>query len=273
MWKFWYFSTFGSVMEKLSAVIITYNEEKNIERCILSLEGVADEIVVLDSFSTDRTKEICEKYKVKFLTRKFDSYIGQKNSVITHACYSHILSLDADEALSEPLKASILQIKNNWDADGYTFNRLTNYCGKWIRHCGWYPDRKLRLFDARKGHWAGHNPHDVFVMKDKSVVKHLKGDLLHYSYYTIEEHYRQAEHFSSLSAMAKFEQGKKAPLIKVWISPAMKFLKCYLLQTGFLEGSTGWRICTISARESYLKYQKLRALHQQEATNPESNIF
>ncbi len=258
-------------MEKLSAVIITYNEEKNIERCILSLEGIADEIVVLDSFSTDRTREICEKYKVKFLTHHFDGYIEQKNSVIIQAAYPHILSLDADEALSEMLKKSILEVKKNWDADGYTFNRLTNYCGKWIRHCGWYPDRKLRLFDVQKGRWAGLNPHDVFVMKEGSVVKYLKGDLLHYSYYTVDEHYRQAEHFSTLSAKAKYEKGKKAPLIKVWISPVVKFLKCYLLQRGILDGSAGWRICTISAKESYLKYHKLRMLHQQKTSKNQSD--
>jgi glycosyltransferase involved in cell wall biosynthesis len=251
-------------MEKLSAVIITFNEEKNIGRCIRSLEGVADEIVVLDSFSTDRTREICEKHKVKFHTAEFAGYIEQKNKALTHAAYPYILSLDADETLSESLTASILQVKKNWDADGYTFNRLTNYCGKWIRHCGWYPDRKLRLFDARKGRWTGLNPHDIFIMKDSSVVKHLKGDLLHYSYYTVDEHYRQAEHFSSLSAKAKFEQGKKAPLIKVWISPVVKFLKCYLLQKGFLDGRAGWHICTISAKESYQKYRKLRVLYQQQ---------
>lgn len=251
-------------MEKLSAVIITFNEEKNIERCILSLEGVADEIIVLDSFSTDRTREICEKHKVKFHAAEFDGYIEQKNKALTYAAYPYVLSLDADEALSELLTASILQVKKNWDADGYTFNRLTNYCGKWIRHCGWYPDRKLRLFDARKGRWTGLNPHDVLIMKDNSVVKHLKGDLLHYSYYTIDEHYRQAEHFSTLSAEAKFEKGKKASLIKVRISPVVKFLKCFLLQRGFLDGSTGWRICTISAKESYQKYRKLRLLYQQQ---------
>jgi len=244
-------------MEKLSAVIITFNEEKNIERCIRSLEGVADEIVVL----------VCEKYKVKFHTDKFGGYIEQKNKAITYAAYPYILSLDADEALSKPLRASILQVKSHWDADGYTLNRLTNYCGKWIRHCGWYPDRKLRLFDASKGRWAGLNPHDVFVMKDNAVVKHLKGDLLHYSYYTIEEHYRQAERFSTLSAKSKYEKGKKAPLIKVWISPVVKFLKCYLLQRGILDGSAGWLICTISAKESYLKYHKLRLLHQQKISD------
>ncbi len=248
-------------MEKLSAVIITYNEEKNIERCILSLEGIADEIVVLDSFSTDRTREICEKYKVKFFTHHFDDYIEQKNRAITHAAYPHILSLDADEALSDILRTSILQVKNNWDADGYTMNRLTNYCGKWIRHCGWYPDRKLRLFVARKGRWTGLNPHDVFVMKGNSVIKHLKGDLLHYSYYTIDEHYRQAERFSTLSAKAKFQNGKNAPLIKVWLSPVVRFIKCYFLQLGFLDGSAGWRICTISAKESYQKYRKLKSLY------------
>jgi len=254
-------------MEKLSAVLITYNEEKNIERCILSLEGIADEIVVLDSFSTDDTGEICERHNVKFFTHEFVGYTEQKNRVIALASYTHILSLDADEALSNTLKASILQVKNNWDADGYTFNRLTNYCGKWIRHCGWYPDRKLRLFDVRKGLWEGLNPHDIFVMKADSVVKHLKGDLLHYSYYTIDEHYRQAELFSTLSAKAKFEKGKKAPLLKVWGSPVVKFLKCYLLQRGFLDGSAGWRICTISAEATRKRYRKLRKLYKQKRQN------
>lgn len=254
-------------MEKLSAVIITYNEEKNIERCIRSLAGIADEIVVLDSFSTDRTKEICERYQVKFFTHKFDGYIEQKNRAITYATYSHILSLDADEALSETLRKSILQVKKKWDADGYTFNRLTNYCGKWIRHCGWYPDRKLRLFDARKGRWAGLNPHDVFVMVEGAVVKHLKGDLLHYSYFTVDQHFQQVENFSTISAQAKFKRGEKAPLIRVWFSPVVKFFKCYFIQLGFLEAGAGWRICTMSAKESYLKYRKLRTLCQQKIAN------
>jgi len=253
-------------MEKLSAVVITYNEEKNIERCIRSLEGIADEIVVLDSFSTDHTKEICEKYKVKFFTHKFSGYIEQKNKAITYATYPLVLALDADEELSGSLKASVLQVKENRSADGYTMNRMTNYCGKWIHHCGWYPDRKLRLFDIRKGRWAGLNPHDRFVMDKGATVKHLKGNLLHYSYYSVSQHHQHIKIFSSIWAKAKFEQGGKAPFFRIWGSPAIRFLNCYFIQLGFLEGIAGWRICTISAKESYEKYRKLRAFHQQQRT-------
>jgi glycosyltransferase involved in cell wall biosynthesis len=251
-------------MEKLSAVIISFNEEKNIERCIRSLEGIADEIVVLDSFSTDRTREICEKNGVRFFTHTFDGYIEQKNRAVSHASYSLVLSLDADEALSETLKKSILQVKSHRDADGYTMNRRTSYCGKWIRHCGWYPDRKLRLFDKNKGRWAGLNPHDYFKMNPRTVVKHLKGDLLHYSYYSVEQHKKQIEHFSTLAAKAKFDHGEKASLIKIWGSPFFKFLYCFFIRLGFLEGIRGWQICTISSKGNYLKYRKLARIHQEQ---------
>lgn len=145
---------------QLSVVIITLNEEKNIERCLKSILSVADEIVVVDSFSTDKTKEICHKYNVKFIQHEFEGYIEQKNLALTQAKFQHVLSLYADEALDERLQKNILSIKNNWKHDGYYMNRLTNYCGEWVHHCGWYPDRKLRLFDSTKGNWTGINPHD-----------------------------------------------------------------------------------------------------------------
>ena len=144
----------------ISAVIIAFNEEKNIERCILSLKNVVDEIVVVDSFSKDKTKEICLAHNVVFIEHSFKGHIEQKNWAYTQASNNYVLSLDADEALSDELKNSILAIKNNWKNDGYAFNRLTSYCGKWIKHCGWYPDIKLRLWDRRKGTWKGINPHD-----------------------------------------------------------------------------------------------------------------
>ena len=133
-------------MIKLSCAIITLNEERNVARCIESLAGIADEIVVIDSGSTDATEAICRSYGVKFIQHDFEGYVEQKNFAVSQCAFEYILSLDADELLSEELKESISEIKNNWDKDGYSFNRLTNYCGKWIRHCGWYPDRKLRLF-------------------------------------------------------------------------------------------------------------------------------
>ena len=196
-------------MPKLSVVIITFNEQKNIARCIESVKEIADEIVVLDSFSKDRTKEICESYGVKFYEHTFDGHIQQKNRAITYATYPHILSLDADEALDETIKKSILKVKQNWTHDGYYMNRLTNYCGHWVKHCNWYPDTKMRLWDSRKGAWTGTNPHDKYELKngDKNT-SHLKGDILHYSYYTQEDHYKQVEYFTNIASKAFVESGK-----------------------------------------------------------------
>ncbi len=247
---------------KISAVIITFNEARNITRCIDSLDGVVDEVVVVDSFSTDKTREICESMGAKFVCHEFEGHIQQKNWAITQASYAYVLSLDADEALSEELKESILAVKENWQADGYSFNRLNNYCGKWIKHGGWYPDRKLRLWDKSKGQWGGRNPHDTFIMKPKTQTKHLKGDLLHYSYYTIEEHRIQANKFARIGAKSYWEHGKKAPLYKVIFSPVVRFVSSYFIQLGFLDGYYGWVIAVISYRETKLKYKLLRASHK-----------
>ena len=161
---------------KLSVVIITFNEEKNIARCLESVKDIADEIVVVDSFSKDKTEEICRGYGVKFIEHKFEGHIEQKNYASSQATYQHVLSLDADEALSDELKESIIKVKNDWNGYGYSMNRLTNYCGKWIHHCGWYPDTKIRLMDKSKGKWDGDNPHDQFIMQDNAEAIQLKGD-------------------------------------------------------------------------------------------------
>jgi len=246
---------------KLSVVIITFNEEKNIERCLLSVKDVADEIVVLDSFSSDHTPAICEKHGVQFFQHSFDGHIQQKNRAITYASNPHILSLDADEALDETLIKSILAIKNNFEKDGYYVNRLTNYCGHWVKHCGWYPDSKLRLWDSRKGHWTGVNPHDKYELfnGDKNTGT-LKGDILHYSYYTLSDHYKQVEYFTSIASKAYVENGKKAPLYKLLVNPVAKFVDHYLLKLGFLDGLAGYRISKISAYATWLKYKKIRQL-------------
>jgi glycosyltransferase involved in cell wall biosynthesis len=249
-------------MPKLSVVIITYNEEKNIARCLDSVKEIADEIVVLDSFSKDRTKEICLQQNVSFYEHAFDGHIQQKNRAITYAKHPHILSLDADEALDENLKKSILAIKENWTQDGYYMNRLTNYCGHWVRHCNWYPDTKLRLWDSTKGHWTGINPHDKYELfnGDKNTIA-LKGDILHYSYNSVEDHYKQVEYFTSIASKAYFEKGKKAPLYKLCLNPIAKFIDHYLLHLGFLDGKAGFLISKISAYATYVKYKKLRDLY------------
>ena len=247
-------------MVRISAVIITFNEERNIVRCLESLIGIADEIVVVDSFSKDNTEEICKSFGVKFVQHIFDGHIEQKNWAITQATFPHILSLDADEALDETLKSSILKIKENWNHDGYSMNRLTNYCGKWIRHCGWYPDAKMRLWDSRKGEWGGDNPHDKYELVEGSSTKHIEGDILHYSYYSLEDHYRQVTYFTDILSKSQFKKGKKAPFIVLIFSPIVKFIKDYFIKKGFLDGKEGFTICRISAYATFLKYKKIRIL-------------
>lgn len=248
-------------MTPLSVVIITFNEERNITRCLDSVKTIADEIVVLDSFSTDKTEEICRAKGVKFFQHKFDGHIEQKNRAITYASNPFVLSLDADEAPDETLIAEILKVKTNKTAHGYTMNRLTNYCGQWIKHCGWYPDTKLRLFDSTKGHWTGENPHDRYELKDaRAQVVDLPGNILHYSYYTVEEHYRQAEKFSTIAAHSLFAKGKKSSTFLAMIKCWAKFVRNYIINAGFLDGKNGFTICKISAWETWLKYTKLRDL-------------
>ena len=249
-------------MPQLSVVIITYNEERNIARCIDSVSGVADDIVVVDSFSKDKTKDIAESKGARVVLHEFAGHIEQKNWAITQAKFPFILSLDADEALSEELQKSILQAKNNKQHDGYTMNRLTNYCGKWVRHCGWYPDNKLRLWDSTKGKWGGINPHDKYEMNAGSSIIQLKGDILHYSYYTLTDHINQVNKFTDISANALFNMGKRASLLKIKLSPVIKFTRDYFLKLGFLDGYTGFVISRISAHAAFLKYAKLRQLNK-----------
>jgi glycosyltransferase involved in cell wall biosynthesis len=246
---------------KLSAVIITFNEEKNIERCLNSLKEVADEIVVLDSFSKDQTKEICLKHNVAFYEHAFDGHIQQKNRAVSYAKYPHVLSLDADEALDLQLINSIKEIKAAFNMQGYYMNRLTNYCGHWVKHCGWYPDKKLRLWDSRLGQWTGTNPHDKYeLFEGDKMTGYLKGDILHYSYYTLDDHYRQVNCFTDIASKAFVEEGKHAPFYKLIINPIAKFIHHYILALGFLDGIAGYKISKISAYATYLKYKKIRAL-------------
>jgi len=247
---------------KLSVIIITYNEEKNIGRCLDSITGIADEIVVVDSFSTDTTEQICKSKGVRFVQHAFEGHIEQKSYALTLSTYNNVLSLDADEALDETLKKNIAEVKENWKYDGYEMNRLTNYCGSWIRHCGWYPDRKLRLFDKTKGKWGGTNPHDKYEMNSGATIGRLKGDILHYSYYTIEDHYKQIEYFTTIGSKELFQKGKHASVIRTYMSPVVKFIQSYILKLGFLDGGAGWTVCRLSARASFLKYKKLRALYK-----------
>jgi glycosyltransferase involved in cell wall biosynthesis len=249
---------------RISAVIITFNEERNIQRCLESLQGVADEIVVVDSYSTDQTPLICKSFDIRFIYHKFTGHIEQKNWAILQASYPYILSLDADEALSDELRASVLKAKENWTHDGYYFNRLTNYCGKWIRHTSWYPARKLRLWDSRKGSWGGFNPHDKFFLNKGATRQFLKGEILHYSYYTVTEHLVQINSFSTIMARSYYDRGRRVYISSIILHPLWRFIKDFLLRLGFLDGYYGFIVSVNSAHEVFLKYVKLRNIYKDE---------
>ncbi len=245
---------------EISVVIITKNEERNLARCLASVASIADDVVVVDSFSTDATERIAREHGARFVQHAFEGHIEQKNWAITQAKFPWVLSLDADEALDEKLQRSIAKVKRDSDATGYTMNRLTNYCGTWIRHGGWYPDVKLRLWDSRKGRWAGTNPHDRYELEAGGQVVHLDGDLLHFSYNSVSDHVRQADYFTTIAAKAYFEQGRTAPVWKLLLSPIAKFIGSYFVQLGFLDGYHGFLIARISAHATFQKYKKLRSL-------------
>jgi len=243
---------------KLSVVVITFNEERNIERCLNSLHGLADEIIVVDSFSTDRTAAICEKAGVRFVEQKWLGYSEQKNFGNKLATHDYILSIDADEALSNELKNSILAVKSQGFEGAYSFNRLTNYCGKWIKHSGWYPDTKVRIFNRNSVVWQGAL-HETLTMNN-IPINHLKGDLLHYSYYTHDEHLRQIAKFTDIAAQDYVNSGKKHSPVKLYGSPVAKFVRDYFINLGFLDGKAGFTICRLSAKATYLKYKKHKNL-------------
>lgn len=248
-------------MVKLSAVIITHNEQRNIRRCIDSLLFVADEIIVLDSLSTDQTASICSQFPVvQFHTQPFLGHIAQKNAAVSLASNDWVLSLDADEELSSELITSILQMKIDPQSDGYSMNRLTSYCGKWIRHCGWYPDRKIRLFNRSKGRWSGVDPHDKYTLDMGAKWSHLKGDILHYSYVEPNELRIQTEKFARIGGEALYKSGQGSKWVKMFISPIFRFVRAYIFKLGFLDGQAGFIISWYSAKECFLKYDHLRRL-------------
>jgi glycosyltransferase involved in cell wall biosynthesis len=249
-------------MVKISLIIITFNEEENIERCIDSAEGLVDEIVVVDSFSTDQTQALCRKKNVRLIMNAFEGYIAQKNFALAQASHDWILSLDADEALSETLKGNLVGLKNQSSllVQAYQMNRLTNYCGKWIRHTDWYPDKKIRFFDKNYARFGGKDPHDMVVLYPQAKFQHIKGDILHYSYHSISQHIGQLNRFTDIGAKVALEAGKRANIFVIFGSPIVKFFQSYVLRLGFLDGYYGFVVCAISAFARFTKYIKLKQL-------------
>lgn len=247
---------------KISGVVITFNEEKNIRRCLESLQSVCDEIIVVDSFSTDKTKEICEQFKVRFVENAFEGYPQQKNFALEQASHDRVLSLDADEALDETLQQSILKIKTRWQHKAYRINRLNNFCGKWIKHSAWYPDARIRFWDKRVGRWSGTNVHESVIIDKKESVGSVRGDILHYSYISLGDHVSRSVKYTKIAAKAAHANGKKAKRINLWLNPSFKFFQYYVLRGGFLDGFYGLAICATTSYTTYLRYAFLWDLNR-----------
>lgn len=242
---------------KISAVIIAFNEEENIGACIDSLTEVADEIIVVDSFSSDNTEKICAEKKVKFIKHKFEGYIQQKKFALNQAENNYVLSLDADERLSNELKKEILKKKENLVCDAYLINRLNNFCGKWIKYGVWYPDKKIRLWNKVKGIWGGTNPHDKVIMDDNATLEVLGGNILHYTVLTREQYQKQMEKFSDIAAQSMKLEGKKSSLLKAYSSGVFAFVRSYIFRLGFLDGSEGFEIAKGYSGYTRMKYLKM----------------
>lgn len=249
-------------MQPISVVIITKNEERNIARAIDSVEGLADEIIVVDSFSTDRTKEICLAKKVTFIQTEWQGYAATKNYANSLASYSYIFSLDADEAVDALLAEEIRKIKEKGMSGVYKVNRLTNYCGKWIRHSGWYPDYKIRIFPKNGAYWVGDFVHEQLQILPHWPVHTLKGHLEHYSYYSFEEHRQRADYYSRLAARKMAAEGKKTFFLFPYFSAFFRFFSMFVLKAGFLDGYMGFKIALISAQSNILKYKELQQLRR-----------
>lgn len=245
------------IMSKISAVIITYNEERNIARCLQSLQGVADEIIVVDSGSIDKTAEICKAFNVRFEQREWDNFSFQKNYGNTLSSFDYILSIDADEVLSEELRNEIVVEKQSFEYDAYSFNRLTFFYGKPIKHCGWYPDRKVRLFNKRKACWEG-NVHETLRFSEPFSVKFLSGDLLHYTTDSLFTQIEKINKYSDVYAIAAIAKGQKAGLLKLIFKPKYKFFYVYFIKLGFLDGWNGFLISYLSALDIFFRLCKIR---------------
>ena len=244
-------------MEDLSAVIIANNESENITKCIQALQKITQDIVVVDSFSEDNTVEICKALGARVFQKKWAGYAQNKNYGNQQAKHDWIISIDADEIVSEELIHSIQQLSLQ-KGEVYSLDRLNNFCGQWIKHCGWYPDWKKRIFNRTEVQWEGDYVHEILAVPSQLKVKKISGILYHYSYDNLEDHAKRLRIYANLAAEDMHVNGKKASILKIWISPAIRFIKTYFLKLGILDGKNGLIISLRDAYQTHLKYSLLK---------------
>ena len=250
-------------MEKLSVVIITLNEAHNIARCIHSVKELADEVIVVDSGSTDGTQDIARSLGAQVVHRDFNGYGEQKHFANAQARNNWVLNPDADDHADARLRQSIRAALTDPKHGAYTMNSLTNYCGRYIRHCGWYPNRKMKLWDRRHGAMSLEKVHEGWHVNEGVSVGHLEGDLLHEGFPTVDSHFERIIRYSEIGARSDIARGKKVSLLKLLFGPWWVFITTYFLRGGFRDGYQGYLLSVNSAVATHVKYAKIRLYSKQ----------
>ena len=246
----------------ISAVVITKNEAANIQRCISALQQVVSEVLVVDAYSIDDTVAIAEQMGATLIQKKWIGYGVNKNLGNQIATYDWVLSIDADEVLSDELIQSLQQLALQ-QHQVYAINRLVNYMGQWVYHSGWYPDWKVRLFNKTAIQWEEHAlVHEELIIPANKRIVRLKGALYHYSYKSEEDHWNKIEHYAQLAALQMAQLNRRANLLKLYAAPIARFFKTFLFKKGFMDGKLGWKISCRNAYLVYRKYQILRTIEQ-----------
>jgi glycosyltransferase involved in cell wall biosynthesis len=241
----------------LSAAIITYNEEANIADCLESVAW-ADEIVVVDAMSTDRTREIASRYTPKVFTRQWDGYTAAREYALSRCTSEWVLAVDADERVTPELRAEIAGAVGAPGFDGYLIPRKAFFLGRWIKHCGWYPGRVLRLFKRDRVWVTDRKVHEG--MRVKGTVGTLKEPMLHYTYLSVRDYFARFDSYTTLAARELRERGRKAGILDLTVRPLFQFIKMYLARLGILDGFEGLVLCVFSGLYVFVKYVKLRRM-------------
>ena len=248
---------------KISFCVITLNEERNLPRCLASCAGWADELIVLDSGSTDATERIATEFGARWEVRPWQGYVAQKNLLLDMAQYEWVFSIDADEELSPRLREEIQGIKaieSGERISGYSMPRTVFYDGRWIRHGNWYPDRLTRLFRRQRARFAGGKVHERLEIF--GTITRLRGELHHYSFHDAQDHWERCMKYARLWAESRHTEGKKAGALAPCVHAAARWFRGYFIKAGCLDGELGLRIANVCAREVFLKYNLLRELNK-----------
>lgn len=248
---------------KISACIIAMNEADRIGDCLASLE-FCDEILVVDSHSSDATREVAAAAGARVIERDWPGHVAQKEFTIRAAAHDWVLCVDADERISEPLREQIIALRDAGFAghNGWRMPRLCSYLGGWIRHGNWYPDRQLRLFNREQGHWGGHDPHDKVQLKGS--MGELAADLIHHPYRHFSDHLSTIDKYTTTMAQGLYDRGKRSSIFKIVFNPTWKFLRFFIVKRSFLDGWRGVLLAYLAAHYTRLKYAKLLVLEREE---------